>query len=150
MVYRGSQRAVNKGSAMTNDALELMAVAESVRKRAHAPYSGYRVGAAICDSDGHIHRGANTENASFPLGACAEANAIGAMVSAGGTRIARIAIAGGRDTLDNCTPCGGCRQRIAEFADGNTEILVRDEQGTLATYRVADLLPVAFHWPAEN
>lgn len=118
--------------------------AKAVRKKAHAPYSRYRVGAVLTDEHGHEHIGCNVENASFPLGACAEAGAISAMVAAGGTRIGMIAIVGGREDLEVCTPCGGCRQRIAEFADDNTRILLLDENGGIAALTMPDLLPAGF------
>ncbi|MEC7362061.1 MAG: cytidine deaminase, partial [Pseudomonadota bacterium] len=82
--------------------------------RAYAPYSRFPVGAAIRDETGAVHIGANVENAAYPVGNCAEASAIAAMVMAGGTRIAEIAVAGGDGGM-LCTPCGACRQRIREF-----------------------------------
>jgi cytidine deaminase len=115
--------------------------AKAMRERAHAPYSTYYVGAAILDENGEVHVGCNVENSSYPLGACAEAGAIGAMVAAGGKRIAKIAVAGGGIDLEVCTPCGGCRQRILEFSSDSTEILSLDEFGRIVTHSIADLLP---------
>ena len=99
------------------DERKLIDTATEVRENAHAPYSGYRVGAALLDEEGRIHTGCNVENAAFPEGTCAEANAIGSMVAAGGKRIVAIAAVGGTDAIEACTPCGGCRQCILEFAD---------------------------------
>ena len=115
-----------------------------VRSRAWAPYSGFRVGAAILDDRGNVHVGCNVENASFPQGSCAETGAIAAMVAAGGRRIHLIAVAGGRDEPVPCPPCGGCRQRIAEFADADTRILVLADGGGWRRYTLAELLPASF------
>ena len=112
---------------MTIDDQTLIDAAIEVRDRAYADYSGYRVGAAIVDDTGRLHVGCNVENASYPLGTCAETGAIAAMIAAGGRRIRTIAVAGGGTTLGECTPCGGCRQRIHEFADGDTRILLFDD-----------------------
>jgi cytidine deaminase len=118
--------------------------AVAVRKQAYGHYSGFRVGAALIDEQGNLHVGCNVENASYPEGSCAETAAIAAMVAAGGKRIHSIAVAGGRDTVTTCTPCGGCRQRIAEFADADTRIHVHDDESSWQTYSVAELLPASF------
>jgi cytidine deaminase len=115
-----------------------------VRIRAHAPYSGYHVGAAVEDAQGRLHLGCNVENAAYPEGLCAEAAAIAAMVTAGGTRIRAIAVAGGAERLEPCTPCGGCRQKIREFSDGDTRILLLDGSGGVVEYCLDDLLPHSF------
>ncbi len=122
----------------------LMETARHVRRNAYAPYSGFHVGAALVDEAGRVHVGCNVENAAYPEGACAEANAIAAMVAAGGRRIAAIAIAGGRAAPEPCTPCGGCRQKIAEFADEATRILLLTNAGTVESHAPADLLPHSF------
>ena len=109
---------------------------------AYAPYSGFQVGAAILDESGHIHTGVNVENAAYPQGACAEAGAIAAMVMAGGKNIQAIAVAGRGDLL--CTPCGGCRQRIREFASLDTPIVICGEDGIKATFTLEQLLPQSF------
>lgn len=129
---------------MTVNEDELLDRAKQARRHAHAPYSGYRVGAAVLDSDGNVHTGCNVENAAYPEGICAETNAIGSMVAAGGTKIARIVIVGGRDGLDACAPCGGCRQRIREFADDDTVIAVLGAGGGLERFTIRDLLPGPF------
>ena len=130
---------------MTITDQELIDAAKGVRKHAHARYSGFYVGAALLDEQGRVHTGCNVENASFSQVSCAEAGAIGAMIAAGGKRIVTIAVAGGRDELVSCTPCGGCRQRINEFADADTRVLVIDDSGDWQTYSMADLLPASFH-----
>lgn len=135
---------------MTDD--ELLDAAASVRQRAHAPYSGFHVGAVVLDERGRLHMGCNVENASYPEGVCAEANAIGSMVAAGGRRIAIIAVVGGTDepgtgplgSAERCMPCGGCRQRIREFADERTRVLIRDESGVPVGFGIDTLLPDAF------
>jgi cytidine deaminase len=124
---------------------ELLDAARVVREKAYCPYSDFHVGAALLDENGDMHVGCNVENAAYPQGSCAEAGAIAAMVAAGGTRIVTIAVAGGGEKTRACTPCGGCRQRIHEFADDNTRIIVKDDDETWHTYTMADLLPSSFH-----
>lgn len=130
---------------MTLSNTDLINAALEARKSAYCPYSGFSVGAALVDDQGRLHVGCNVENAAYPLGNCAEASAIAAMVQEGGKRIVRIAIAGGKGELGPCTPCGGCRQRISEFADENTRIIVKDDDETWHKYSLADLLPSSFH-----
>ncbi len=122
----------------------LITAAKRVRGSAYAPYSGFRVGAAVLDSEGRVHVGCNVENAAYPLGACAESNAIGAMVAQGGTRIRSIAVVGGSDGLSSCTPCGGCRQRIAEFSDPETVVILTGSSGSVQRRTIESLLPEAF------
>ena len=129
---------------MTDD--ELLDAARATREMAYCPYSNFRVGAALIDENGSVHVGCNVENAAYPQGSCAETGAIAAMVASGAQRIVTIAVSaatsdGGRP----CTPCGGCRQRIAEFADEDTRIIVRDDDGEWHIYTIADLLPSSFH-----
>ena len=124
---------------------ELLDAARNVREMAYCPYSKFRVGAAIIDEHGNVHVGCNVENAAYPQGSCAEAGAISAMVAAGGQRIVSIAIAGGGDKTRACTPCGGCRQRIHEFSDDQTRIIVKDNDNQWHTYSLAELLPSSFH-----
>jgi cytidine deaminase len=126
------------------DEERLVQAAKAARENAYAAYSGYRVGAALLDEKGRIHTGCNVENASFPLGSCAEVNAIGAMVAAGGRRIVAIAAVGGREQLEACTPCGGCRQNIQEFADANTRVLLLGADGGIESHSIAALLPLSF------
>lgn len=126
---------------------DLIRAASHARKRAYARYSDYLVGAALVDDLGQLHVGCNVENAAYPLGSCAEAGAIAAMVQAGGKRIVRIAVVGGTGEIGPCTPCGGCRQRISEFADGDTVILAIDDSGEWQQYSIDQLLPASFHLP---
>ncbi len=127
---------------------ELFEAARAVRERAHAPYSRFLVGAALRTDGGGVHIGANVENASYPEGWCAEASAIAAMIAAStpgtGRKIAAVVCVAepiaGRPT----TPCGGCRQRIAEFAGPDTLVHCLDPAGAGITYRMAELLPGAF------
>ena len=118
---------------------ELVAAAISAMSHAYAPYSSFYVGAALRDENGQIHSGANVENAAYPQGACAEVGAISAMIMAGGRKIDAIAVAGKGDVL--CTPCGGCRQRIREFAEAATPIIIADETGERARFTLAEILP---------
>ena len=88
--------------------------AKTVMEKAYAPYSKFKVGAAIFDENGKYHVGCNIENAAYPIGNCAEASAISAMIASNGNKIIAISVTGYGNLL--CTPCGGCRQRIREFA----------------------------------
>jgi len=128
----------------TVDDQSLIETAKKVRKNAHAPYSGYQVGAALLDDAGQVHSGCNVENAAFPEGVCAEANAIGAMIAAGGKNIVAIAAVGGRDEIVACTPCGGCRQKILEFSSSDTRVLLVGDDGGIESYSIDDLLPLSF------
>lgn len=109
---------------------------------AYAPYSNFQVGAAICDENGVIHTGVNVENAAYPQGSCAEAGAIAAMIIGAGRHITALAVAGRGDVL--CTPCGGCRQRIREFAGPQTPIYICGPDGLRETFTLAELLPASF------
>ena len=91
-----------------------------------------------------MYTGCNVENAAYPEGTCAEANAISAMVAGGGKRITAIAAVGGFGEIEVCTPCGGCRQSIREFADDNTRIIFVSEGNEFASYSIDELLPAAF------
>jgi cytidine deaminase len=120
----------------------LFDAARAAQARAHAPYSRYRVGAALRDGQGRIHAGCNVENAAYPVGACAEAGAISAMVLAGGTEIAELLVIGDGEGLT--TPCGACRQRIREFAAPATPVHVAGPGGLRATFTLDELLPASF------
>ncbi len=126
---------------------KLIETAKRARERAYGQYSGYSVGCALVDDNGRIHSGCNVENETYPLGACAETGAISAMVVTGGRRIVTIAVVGGYDEPATCTPCGGCRQRIAEFADDETRILMIDESGEWTEHTIQSLLPSSFRLP---
>jgi cytidine deaminase len=122
---------------------DLIEVAKSARAKAHAPYSQFCVGAAMRDEHGHIHGGANVENAAYPQGWCAECSAIAHLVMAGGKQIMEVAVLGNGDAL--CTPCGGCRQKIREFAKGDVKIHCCTENGDLLrTFSLDELLPASF------
>ncbi len=121
---------------------DLFAAAKVAQSRSYAPYSKFRVGAALMTPDGAIYSGGNVENASYPEGWCAETSAIAAMAAAGARRIAEICVVGDGAAL--CTPCGGCRQRIREFADDATIVHVAGAEGVRATFRLAALLPESF------
>ena len=120
----------------------LFDAAKAAHGNAYAPYSRFNVGAALRTPSGAIFSGCNVENAAYPQGACAEAMAIGAMALAGERRIAEILVVGDGEGL--CTPCGGCRQRIREFADAATPIHVAGPEGVRASFTLAELLPHAF------
>ncbi|AWN50094.1 cytidine deaminase [Methylobacterium terrae] len=120
----------------------LLSAARAVQARAHAPYSRFRVGAALRDETGAVHAGCNVENAAYPVGTCAEAGAIAAMVAAGGRRIAAILVLGDGEAL--VTPCGACRQRIREFAGPDTPIHVAGPGGVRRTFTLDALLPASF------
>ena len=122
---------------------ELIAAAKSARLKAYAPYSKFLVGAAVRDERGQIHGGCNVENAAYPQGWCAETSAIAAMIMSGGKAIAEMAVIGTGDLL--CTPCGGCRQKIREFAKGNVKIHMCGEDGKVKqTFTLDELLPASF------
>ena len=130
-------------SKSADEGLEaLFAAAKAARERAYAPYSRFLVGAAIRAPSGAIYAGCNVENAAYPQGSCAEAGAIAAMALAGERRIEAIVVVG--DGEDLCTPCGGCRQRIREFADAQTRIHVAGLEGVRATFTLEELLPHSF------
>ena len=120
----------------------LLAAAVQAMGRAHAPYSKFQVGAAVLDAQGRIHAGCNVENAAYPQGVCAEAGALSAMVLAGGTELRAVLVVGRGDGL--VTPCGGCRQKIREFAAPDTPILIADAQQVRATFTLDLLLPHSF------
>jgi cytidine deaminase len=126
------------------DDIKLIEEAKKVRDRAYAPFSGFFVGAALLDENDQLHVGCNVENSSFPEGSCAEANAIGAMLAKGGKNIVTIAVVGGKDELEDCAPCGGCRQRIREFSSDDTRIIAMSGSGDFVEYSVDELLPKSF------
>ncbi len=136
-----------------NTPTELQALARECCRNAHAPYSGIHVGVAVRSTSGAVYRGANVENAAYPLGNCAETSAIAAGVAAEGAgfRIAEIAVWAtdkeGRAIA--CSPCGGCRQRIQELAvDDQIKVHFPWQGGETRTTRIGELLPFAFSLPA--
>ncbi len=120
---------------------ELVQAALKARERAYAPYSGYRVGAALLCGDGRVFTGCNVENASYGLSICAERVAVFKAVSAGCRDFAAIAVAGSDE--DFCRPCGACRQVLAEFAP-DLRVLTADRTGRWSEHTLAQLLPEAF------
>ncbi len=120
-------------------------MAAQVSHRAHAPYSNFRVGAALVDDNGATHTGCNVENSAYPEGTCAEAGAIGAMVAAGGCSIRTIAIWGADvEPGTVCAPCGGCRQKISEFAGDDTRIVLGGPGAQPRVFSIDELLPLRF------
>jgi len=129
---------------MTDRKPELIAAAAAALDKAYAPYSNHPVGSAILAADGQIYAGCNVENAAYPLGQCAEAIAIGNMVLAGVHAIEHLVVVGPGEHL--CTPCGGCRQKIREFAGKTGAIItICDQRGNIMLEtNSADLLPYSF------
>lgn len=121
---------------------ELFAAAEAIRSKAYAPYSKFQVGAAILADDGKVYSGCNIENAAYPIGNCAEASAIAAMIAGGGKRIRRIYVTG--PGALPVTPCGGCRQRIREFADLDVTVISHGVDGEPLVQTLGQLLPHSF------
>ena len=124
----------------------LLLAARAARERAYAPYSRFAVGAALLDEQGRIHAGCNIENAAYPQGQCAEASAIAHLVLAGGTRILAAVVVGVAGGVDDqpVTPCGGCRQRLREFAADDIPIWAADLQRVRQRYTLGQLLPASF------
>jgi cytidine deaminase len=120
----------------------MFAAAVDAFRKAYAPYSKYRVGAAVLAASGAVFAGCNVENAAYPEGWCAETSAIAAMVLAGEQRIAAVLTVADGEPLGTC--CGGCRQRIREFAGPATPVFAADLTGVRATFSVAELLPHSF------
>ena len=120
----------------------LLNLAVNSMNNAHAPYSNFKVGAAILADNGKTYSGCNVENISYPCGTCAEAGAIAAMVADGGKKIVKIIIVSDGDIM--ITPCGACLQRIKEFSSTETEIILTKECEEVKTVKRSDLLPLAF------
>lgn len=121
---------------------DLLDAARAVRDNAHAPYSRFKVGVAIRAASGAIHVGCNVENVSYPEGTCAEAGAIAAMIAAGDTELTEVAVIA--DAPAPVPPCGGCRQRLAEFGAGTVRVTMATTRGETLTMTIAELLPGAF------
>ncbi|WP_108482947.1 cytidine deaminase [Oceaniglobus ichthyenteri] len=122
--------------------MSLKTAARQARDNAHAPYSGFAVGAAILTDKGNVYAGCNVENVAYPEGTCAEAGAIAAMVAAGERVIAEAYVIA--ESPKPVPPCGGCRQKLAEFAAGDVPVTMATISGLAETVTVADLLPGAF------
>lgn len=123
----------------------LLDAALAARERAYVPYSRFKVGAALLDEQGRIHPGCNVENAAYPQGVCAEASALSALVLAGGREVRAVLVVGdaGESGLP-VTPCGGCRQKLREFAADDCPIWVADMSSLRATHTLGELLPCSF------
>ncbi len=121
---------------------ELRDAALAVRENAHAPYSGFKVGAALRGASGAVYRGCNVENVAYPEGTCAEAGAIAAMVAAGETSFTEAYVVAG--SPEPVPPCGGCRQKLAEFGAGSAPVTLATTGGAEQATTVAALLPGAF------
>ncbi|MBK6467653.1 MAG: cytidine deaminase [Rhodobacter sp.] len=122
--------------------MDLLKAARDVRMRAWAPYSRFKVGAALRAESGAVYAGCNVENVAYPEGTCAEAGAIAAMVAGGDTRIAEITVIA--DSPEPVPCCGGCRQKIAEFAGPEVRVTLATTDGKTRVMSVAELLPGAF------
>ncbi|WP_127115014.1 cytidine deaminase [Shimia sediminis] len=122
--------------------MSLQKAALAVRENAYAPYSNFKVGAAIRSADGTVYAGCNVENIAYPEGTCAEAGAIAAMVAAGETRLTEVYVVA--DSPHPVPPCGGCRQKLSEFGTGDVAITMANLDGVEEKITLADLLPGAF------
>ncbi len=120
----------------------LFEMAQAAAVNAYAPYSKFKVGAAIKSNTDKFYSGCNVENISYPVGTCAEAGAIAAMICGGDKKISEILIFA--DSKELITPCGACRQRIAEFGDNDTLIHLATKNGIQKSYKIAELLPSGF------
>ena len=122
--------------------------AAAARENAHAPYSGFKVGACLRTDDGRLFAGCNVENMAYPQGQCAGASALGAMVVAGGRRIEGVVVLAAGEP--RCTPCGGCRQRLAEFSGPETPVHVAGPDGLRASFTLGELLPHGFTFERDT
>ncbi|SUA99616.1 Cytidine deaminase [Pannonibacter phragmitetus] len=120
---------------------KLFEAAKAARENAYARYSDFKVGAAILAADGKIYPGCNVENAAYPQGVCAEAGAISAMVLAGQQQIEEVVVIADAAL---CTPCGGCRQKLKEFAAGSVKVHIANLDGIRRTFTIDELLPAGF------
>ena len=121
---------------------DMIEAARRAMERAYAPYSGFPVGAVVRGESGKLYAGCNVENSAYPQGWCAEASAIAAMVAAGERRIVEVAVMGRGEAL--VTPCGGCRQKLREFAGDEVVIHVCGPEGLRRSVTLGELLPLAF------
>ena len=123
--------------------MNLKDAAVAVRRNAHAPYSKFKVGAAVRAASGAVYAGCNVENVSYPEGTCAEAGAIAAMVAAGETELTEVYVVA--DSPMPVSPCGGCRQKLAEFGSGTVRVTMGTVDGQEQTMTLDALLPGAFN-----
>jgi cytidine deaminase len=122
--------------------MSLKQAATDVRQNAHAPYSNFKVGAAVRTVDGTIYVGCNVENVAYPEGTCAEAGAIAAMVAAGERTLAEVFVIA--DSPSPVPPCGGCRQKLAEFGGPDVMVTLATTRGATMSTTIGDLLPGSF------
>jgi cytidine deaminase len=120
----------------------MLEVARHALANAYAAYSDFRVGACLRAASGRLHAGCNVENAAYPVGQCAEASAIGAMITAGDREIVEVVLVTERP--EACPPCGRCRQQLAEFAASDTPIHLCGPEGLRQSATLGQLLPLAF------
>ena len=120
----------------------MLDLARRALANAHAPYSRFRVGACLRTAGGRLYAGCNVENAAYPVGQCAEATAIGAMVAAGERQIVEVVIVS--EGAEPCPPCGRCRQQLAEFASPQTRVHLCGPEGLRLSATLGELLPMAF------
>lgn len=122
--------------------MSLLDAARNVRLNAHAPYSRFAVGAALRTASGQVYVGCNVENLAYPQGTCAEAGAIAAMCAAGEREIVEVAVIA--DAPEPVPPCGGCRQKLSEFAAADVPVTMATTDGQTLTMTLGELLPGAF------
>jgi homotetrameric cytidine deaminase len=134
--------AVGYSDLLLDGAEALLRAADGAMRAAYAPYSKFKVGAAVRASSGAIYAGANVENVAFPQGQCAEASALGALVAAGESAITAVAVVA--EKVEVCPPCGGCRQRLAEFGSAQTPVYLGRPGAVPMTTTLAELLPLSF------
>jgi homotetrameric cytidine deaminase len=134
--------AVGYSDLLLDGPQRLLAAAEDAMRVAYAPYSGFKVGAAVRSPSGAIYAGANVENVAYPQGQCAEASALGALIAAGEADITAVAVVA--EKVEHCPPCGGCRQRLKEFGDDNVPVYLGRPGQTPLTVTLAELLPGSF------
>jgi cytidine deaminase len=121
---------------------DLVGAAAAVREKAYAPYSRFKVGAAVRGASGAVYQGCNVENVAYPEGTCAEAGAIAAMVAAGETRLTAVAVIA--DSPSPVPPCGGCRQKLAEFGLAEVPVTLATTDGARLETTIGALLPGSF------
>lgn len=124
------------------DITDMLVAANAARANAHAPYSNFAVGACLRGKSGRLYAGCNVENAAYPQGQCAEQTAIGVMVAAGEKSIAAVLVVA--DGPELISPCGGCRQRLREFAGADTPVYLCNPDGLRRTLTLGELLPLSF------
>lgn len=127
---------------------DLIPIAAAAAKRAYSPYSNFQVGAAVRTQTGAIYAGCNIENAAYPQGWCAEPSALSAMIMAGEAEVVEVCV--WADSVEPCTPCGGCRQKLAEFGAPDTIVISAGPTGERARWTLGELLPAAFSLEEEG